>query len=45
VEEAYKNDPQTIGIKQFNDIVANDPRVEKFIFPLRDGLTLIKRIG
>jgi predicted O-methyltransferase YrrM len=45
VEPDYDNDPQTIGIKRFNDLVANDPRVEKFIFPLRDGLTLIKRIG
>lgn len=44
VEEAYNNDPQTIGIKNFNDLVAQDERVEKFIFPLRDGLTLIKKI-
>ena len=44
VEAEYDNDPQTIGIKRFNDLVAQDPRVETFIFPLRDGLTLIKRV-
>jgi predicted O-methyltransferase YrrM len=44
VEEAYNNDPQTVGIKNFNDLIARDERVEKFIFPLRDGLTLIKKI-
>lgn len=38
----YNHDPQTIGIRQFNDFVANDPRVEKVILPLRDGLTLIR---
>lgn len=34
-------DKQTIGIQAFNDMVANDKRVEKVILPLRDGLTLI----
>ena len=36
-------DQQTLGIRQFNDFVANDPRVEKVILPLRDGLTLIRK--
>lgn len=36
------SDLQTIGIKAFNDMVANDDRVEKVILPLRDGLTLIR---
>ena len=45
VESAYDSDPQTQGIRAFNDLVATDPRVEKFIIPLRDGLTLIRRIG
>ncbi len=35
---------QTVGIKAFNDLVAKDPRVEKVILPLRDGLTLIRKI-
>jgi len=35
------SDKQTIGIQQFNDMVAKDNRVEKVILPVRDGLTLI----
>ena len=34
---------QTIGIKAFNDLVAEDVRVEKVILPLRDGLTIIRK--
>ena len=41
VDEHYDHDPQTIGIRRFNDHVASDSRVEKVILPLRDGLTLI----
>lgn len=36
-------DPQTAGIRSFNDLVARDPRVEAVILPLRDGLTLIRK--
>ena len=39
----YEQDSQTKGIKQFNDLVAQDDRVEKVILPLRDGLTLIRK--
>lgn len=35
-------DPQTAGIRAFNDLVAADPRAETVILPLRDGLTLIR---
>lgn len=42
MEPAHDRDPQTRGIKEFNDAVASDPRVEKVILPLRDGLTLIR---
>ncbi len=38
------NDWQTIGIKAFNSYIANDKRVEKVILPLRDGLTLIRKL-
>lgn len=38
-------DKQTIGIKEFNDYVAADKRVEKVILPLRDGLTIIRKRG
>lgn len=43
VDHAYDHDHQTVGIEQFNDHVAADPRVEKVILPLRDGLTLIRK--
>lgn len=36
-------DRQTQGIETFNDFVARDPRVEKVILPLRDGLTIIRK--
>jgi len=37
------SDLQTLGIKAFNDLVAQDDRVEKVIVPVRDGLTLIRK--
>lgn len=42
-EDPKRNDLQTIRIKAFNDLVAQDNRVEKVILPLRDGLTLIRK--
>ena len=42
-DPAYDHDHQTQGIRQFNDHVAADNRVEQVIVPLRDGLTLIKK--
>lgn len=38
------HDAQTRGIMAFNDLVAADPRVERVILPLRDGLTLIRKL-
>ncbi len=38
------HDPQTLGIERFNDAVARDPRVETAIIPLRDGLTLLRKL-
>lgn len=43
VEATPHNDRQTEGIKAFNDMVANDPSVEKVILPVRDGLTIIRK--
>ncbi len=43
VEEVDPRDKQTISLLAFNDFVANDPRVETVILPLRDGLTLIRK--
>lgn len=44
-DHAYDRDSQTAGIRCFNDHVAADPRVEKVILPLRDGLTIIRKIS
>jgi len=41
-DRAYDRDQQTVGIERFNDHVANDPRTEVVILPLRDGLSLIR---
>ena len=41
-DPAYDHDPQTLGIRAFNDHIAYDPRVEVVILPMRDGLTMIK---
>lgn len=35
-------DPQTLGIRRFNDLVAADPSLSVVILPVRDGLTLIR---
>lgn len=43
-DPAYDRDHQTLGIRRFNDHIAQDPRVEQVILPLRDGLTLIRKI-
>lgn len=45
VDSAYDHDHQTVGIRRFNDHVAADKRVEKVILPLRDGLTIIRKIS
>lgn len=42
VEEEYRRDPQTLGIIDFNRHVADDPRVEQILLPLRDGISLIR---
>jgi demethyl-4-deoxygadusol synthase len=37
--------PNGAAIASFNDAVAADPRVEQVVLPLRDGLTLIRRVS
>lgn len=36
--------PHTCAILKFNKMVAEDPRVEKVIIPLRDGLSIIRKL-
>lgn len=44
VDPRYDRDRQTQGVKKFNQKVAQDPRVEKVIVPMRDGLTIIRKL-
>lgn len=44
VDPAYDKDKQTLGLRAFNDHVAADERFEQVILPLRDGLTIIRKV-
>lgn len=37
-------DAQTLAVARFNDALAADSRFEKIILPVRDGLTIIRRV-
>lgn len=43
MEEEDKKDPSTKILKEFNDSVTADLRVESIILPIRDGITLIRK--
>jgi caffeoyl-CoA O-methyltransferase len=45
VGKIAREDEQTIAILAFNDFVKNDPRVEATILPIRDGMTLLRKIS
>ncbi len=38
-----KNDKDTVLIREFNDFVRNDQRVESVLLPIRDGLSLVRK--
>lgn len=42
IDPAYDRDSQTLGIREFNDLVAADEDAEKVVIPVRDGLTIIR---
>lgn len=44
VGDAVAHDAQTRAIAEFNDAIAVDDRVEKIILPIRDGLTVMRRV-
>ncbi|MBQ0147607.1 MAG: class I SAM-dependent methyltransferase [Flavobacteriaceae bacterium] len=41
--EEDKKDPSTRILKEFNDMVTADERVDSIILPIRDGITLIRK--
>lgn len=43
IDANYDHDQQTVGIRRFNNYIAQDARVEVVMLPLRDGLTLIRK--
>lgn len=43
-EHPKESDLQTRSLQRFNDSLATDRRVEKVILPMRDGLTLIRKL-
>ncbi|MBN2636166.1 MAG: class I SAM-dependent methyltransferase [Prolixibacteraceae bacterium] len=45
LNKPQKNDEQTKGVIDFNEMIAADNRIEKLILPLRDGLTIIRKIN
>ena len=44
IDPAYDKDKQTLGLRAFNERLAADDRFEQVILPLRDGLTMIRKI-
>ena len=44
VGKIAREDEQTISIMAFNEFVKNDPHVEATMLPIRDGMTLIRKI-
>ena len=44
IDPAYDKDKQTLGLRAFNDRLAADERFEQVILPLRDGLTIIRKV-
>ncbi len=45
LEKVIRTDEQTKGVMQFNDHVKADPRVETFMVPIRDGMTVLRKIS
>ncbi|MBC7388505.1 MAG: class I SAM-dependent methyltransferase [Opitutaceae bacterium] len=44
VEDVKSNDFDAIAIKEFNNVISKDPRVEKILLPIRDGIFLVRKI-
>lgn len=43
IDPLYDKDAQTLGLRAFNDRIAQDTSLQKVILPLRDGLTIIRK--
>lgn len=45
LEETDRHDPQTMAIREFNDYIAARNDLEVILLPLRDGLTIIRKLN
>ena len=43
-DPTYGKDPQTRGVRKFNDMAATLPGFETIILPFRDGITLLRKL-
>ncbi len=44
LQQPSKDDIETLAIQEFNDYIQSDPRVENILLPIRDGLSLIRKL-
>lgn len=45
VADPSRDDEMTVLMREFNDLVAEDPRVTVVILPIADGLTMVRKNG
>ena len=44
LNNSANNDADTLSIIEFNDVIKNDSRVEVVILPIRDGISIIRKL-
>ncbi len=44
VEKIMKKDEETEAIKEFNDFITKDSRVENVLVPMRDGIMIVRKL-
>jgi predicted O-methyltransferase YrrM len=45
LEDTGKTDKDTRALQDFNEMIRNDKRVEKVLFPIRDGLMVVRKVS
>ncbi|MEV0593988.1 O-methyltransferase [Nonomuraea cavernae] len=45
VADPSRDDEMTVLMREFNDLVAEDPRVTVVMLPIADGLTMVRKNG
>ncbi|WP_078127672.1 O-methyltransferase [Leptospira alexanderi] len=43
VADSTRQEPSTIGIRKFNEMVCNDPNVDVSMIPIADGVSLVRK--